>query len=211
MKKCGVSILIFLFSLLCTKGNAQSHEIQQLLLDVEKLAQLKNILADLKKGYQILSAGYGTINNISQGNFSMHKAFLDALLDVSPVVKNYRRVADVIVTQLRIVSDYRRAYRQFAQSGKFTPGELAYFDRIYSNLFTASVNNLEALAKVVTAGKLRMSDDERLTAIDAVWNEAEDQLAFLTHFNNEAKVLAIQRAKDQNEVSVLKNLYNLPK
>lgn len=208
MKKC-VMVLLLGLCFFRAEIKAQTQEVQQLLLDVEKLAHLKNILADLKKGYQILSAGYGTIKSISEGAFTLHKTFLDALLEVSPVVKNYKRVADIVATHVRLLSDYKRAYRQFSQSGKFTREELAYFGNVYSNLLTASANNLEALAKVVTAGKLRMSDDERLTAVDAVWKEAEEQMAFLTHFNNEAKVLAVQRAKDANEVSVLKNLYNI--
>lgn len=191
------------------RAGAQSHEIQQLLLDVEKLAQLKNILADLKKGYEIVSAGYGTIKNISQGTFDLHKAFLDRLLDVSPVVRNYRRVADIVTTEINILGDYKKAYRQFTQSGKFTPSELEYISGVYSRLFDQSVNNLEALARVITAGKLRMSDDERLNAIDAIWKDVEDSYTFLKHFNNETKVLALQRTKEQQEIGGVKKLYNI--
>src|SRR5579863_2568221 len=73
---------------------AQSFEIQQLVLDIEKLTQLKDILKDLKEGYQVLDKGYSAIRDIAQGNFNLHKAFLDALLTVSPTVKNYARVAE---------------------------------------------------------------------------------------------------------------------
>lgn len=191
------------------KAGAQSHEIQQLLLDVEKLAQLKNILADLKKGYEIVLAGYGTIKDISQGTFNLHKSFLDRLLDVSPVVRNFRRVADIVATAGKMLGDYKKAYRQFTQSGRFTPAELAYISGVYSRLFDQSVNNLEALAKVVTAGRLRMSDDERLTAVDAVWKEVEDNYTFLTRFNNGTKVLALQRIKEEKEIRALKKLYNI--
>ena len=64
---------------------AQSTEIQQLLLNVEKLAQLKKILGNMKKGYEIISTGYNTIKDISKGNFNLHEAFLDALMQVSPM------------------------------------------------------------------------------------------------------------------------------
>lgn len=208
MKKWGF-LLLFVGCLLGKRAGAQSHEIQQLLLDVEKLAQLKNILADLKKGYEIVSAGYGTIKNISQGTFDLHKAFLDRLLDVSPVVRNYRRVADIVTTEINILSDYKKAYRQFTQSGKFTASELEYISGVYSRLFNQSVNNLEALAKVITAGKLRMSDDERLNTIDAIWKDVDDSYTFLKHFNNETKVLALQRTKEQQEINGVKKLYNI--
>ena len=39
----------------------QSNEIEQLLLNAEKLTQLKNILTDMKKGYQVVSKGYNTV------------------------------------------------------------------------------------------------------------------------------------------------------
>jgi hypothetical protein len=47
--------------LLCcttTPVKAQATELAQLALNIEKLAQFKQILADLKKGYEILSGGY---------------------------------------------------------------------------------------------------------------------------------------------------------
>ena len=34
-----------------------------------------------------------------QGNFNLHKAFLDGLMMVSPAVKKYKRVADIITLQ----------------------------------------------------------------------------------------------------------------
>src|SRR4051812_4125515 len=97
MKRCVMMIILCVPLLFAsTQSKAQEQEIQQLLLDVEKLAQLKNILTDLKKGYEILSGGYQTIKNISEGNFNLHQTFLDGLLQVSPVVRNYKRVADII-------------------------------------------------------------------------------------------------------------------
>lgn len=209
MKK-GVLLFVFL-GCFCSVGKlrAQTQEAQQLLLDVEKLAQLKSILADMKKGYQILSGGYETIKSISQGSFDLHKAFLDGLLDVSPVVKTYKRIADVVSTEGRLVSDYKRAYKQFKESNNFTAAELQYIASVYAALFDASLKSIDALLKIVTAGELRMSDEERLSAIDAVWKEVEDSYTFLKHFNNNTKVLALQRAREGRDVNALKNLYNL--
>ena len=91
--------LWMLFFTMNNSAKAQSQEAQQLLLNVEKLSQLKNILSDMKKGYQVISGGYNAIKDISQGNFSLHGIFLDGLMLVSPEVKKYRRVADIISYQ----------------------------------------------------------------------------------------------------------------
>lgn len=214
MKKCvlkkSIGLLLLAFSLSAsTKLYSQSQEVQQLLLDVQKLAQLKNILADLKRGYQILEGGYTTIKNISEGNFNLHETFLNSLLQVSATVKNYKRIADIVSTQLKIVKEYKTAFRQFQNSSLLNEGELDYISNVYTNLFNQSVKNLDALATVITSGTLRMSDDERLTSIDNIWKTVSDQLSFLRHFNSETKILALQRAKEQNDVSTERSLFNI--
>jgi hypothetical protein len=97
------------------KGRSQSipQLIEELILDKEKLAELKTILQDMYKSYQIIDQGYSDIKNIAQGNFNLHKAFLDGLLAVSPTVRNYGRVADIINAEYSIVSEYKAAYSRF--------------------------------------------------------------------------------------------------
>src|ERR1700687_3385242 len=115
MKKCVWIFVIIVF--IKSHSYGQSQEAQQLLLDVEKLAQLKNILTDLKKGYEIVSGGYNAIKNISEGNFNLHAVFLNSLLEISPTVKKYKRIVDIVSTQLKIVSGYKTALRQLRASG----------------------------------------------------------------------------------------------
>lgn len=208
MKKCVVHLFVLMPLLFTSKANGQAQEVQQLLLNVEKLAQLKNILEDLKKGYQIVSQGYTTIKNLSEGNFNLHQVFLDGLLEVSMTVRSYRRIGDIVRAQISLVGEYKAAYRRFTSSGQFSPEELKYIKTVFTNIFNQSVKNIEALTMVITAGKLRMSDDERLTAIDAIWKEASDQLTFLRRFNQDTKLLALQRAKAKADVSTQKKLFH---
>ncbi len=205
---------LLLILLLTTAGNsvrlsAQAEEAEQLLLNVEKLAQLKQILTDLKKGYQIVSTGYNTIKNVSQGNFNLHKAFLDALMEVSPTVINYKKVADIIKYQIRIIKEYKSAYSRFKIDVNFNPQELDYFGKVYANLFNQSLKNLDALTTVITANKLRMSDDERLKAIDDIFNSMLDKLTFLRHFNNNTTIHAIQRAREKKDANTLQKIYGI--
>ena len=189
--------------------NAQAKEIAQLALNIEKLAQFKQILSDLKKGYEILSGGYNTIKNISQGNFQLHKLFLDGLMEVNPAIKKYSRVADIIDDQVSIVKEYKKAFQYAKSSGSFTFGEIEYMGRVYSRLFDASLQNLDDLITVITASNLRMSDEERLSAIDNVYSEMEDKLVFLRQFNSSNSVMALQRMKEQKEVDRMKAIEGL--
>ena len=210
MKKLVIILNLVFYSLLPVyKVSAQADEIKQLLLNIEKLAQFKQILSDMKKGYQILEGGYNTIKNISEGNFNLHKAFLDGLMEVSPTVRNYRRVADIINYQIVLVKEYRNAYDRFKRDNNFNTDELSYLGRVYDNLFKESLRNLDELLTVITAGKTRMSDDERLQAIDRIYADMQDKLMFLRHFNNNTTILAVQRAKERNDAETIQKIYGI--
>ncbi|GIQ57877.1 hypothetical protein Flavo103_10130 [Flavobacterium collinsii] len=201
----GVALSLFLLPF---KVTAQKQEIQQLILNIEKLAQFKKILKDMKKGYEILSGGYNTVKDLSKGNFSLHETFLDALIQVSPTVRNYRRVGDIVNYQVLLIKECKSAFNRFRDSKNFNPEEIAYIERVYNNLFKQSLRNLDELTSVVTANKMRMSDDERLASIDKIYADMQDKLLFLRSFNNNTAVLALQRAKERNDVNAMRSMYN---
>ena len=199
-------VVFIMLGLSVSRTFGQAQELQQLALNIEKLAQFRQILADMKKGYEILTNGYNAIKNISQGNFQLHKVFLDGLMQVSPAVRQYRRIADIINYQVLLVKEYKQAYKQFDGSGTFSPQEMVYISGVYGRLFDASVQNLEDLLTVVTANRLRMSDEERLAEIDKIFTSMEDKLVFLRDFNNSTSILSVQRRKEKIEIQRLQQI-----
>jgi DNA repair ATPase RecN len=208
MKRIIVLIIVLMVGIR-EKSNAQVYELERLILDIEKLSQLKSILSDLYKGYEILKTGYTTIKDISEGNFNLHKAFLDGLLAVSPVVQKYEKVADIIDLQARIVKEYKSAMNRYRQNVHFNPDELEYIGNIYSNLVDKSVKNLENLISVLTAGELRMNDAQRLKSIDGIYADTKDQFLFLRHFDNSTDLLAMNRSNEANDIQTLRNLHGI--
>jgi DNA repair ATPase RecN len=203
-------IIIILFLAVSTiKTSAQAEELQQLALNIEKLAQFKQILSDLKKAYEILYGGYTTIKNISEGNFSLHQTFLDGLLKVSPAVQKYKKVADIISLQLQLVKEYKAAFARFKNNNWFRPEEIDYMGKVYSNLFKKSLQHLDDLVTVLTANQLRMSDDERLSRIDQIFSGMQDKMVFLRHFNSNTSILGIQRSKEKADVEVMQKLHDV--
>lgn len=207
MKKC---VWVFLL-MICVSffSKAQSFEVQQLLLDVQKLSQLKQMLSDLKKGYEIVYRGYSAIKEISEGNFSLHRSFLDGLLKVSPAVKNYRKVAAIIEAQMKILSEYKTAMRRFRLYGSFTPQEIDYMQKVYSNLLRESLKSLETLSMIISPGVLRMSDEERLKQVDLVYQDLMDKLTFLRHFTTQCSLLSLQRRADERDINLSKKIFGL--
>lgn len=209
MKKKILALVVCCAMAVTVTAQSISDEIQQLVLDYQKLAQMKSILKEMYKGYQIVSTGYNEVKNVTQGNFSLHETFLSGLLAVSPAVAKYHRVTEIISEQAAIVREYKQAYSTFKKDSYFSASELTYIFGVYTNLVRGSLKDLEALTMVITAGKLRMSDDERLRAIDHIAGDTGDKLSFLRSFNNETKLQALQRARAQHDDHTVQLLYGI--
>jgi hypothetical protein len=209
MKKWITYLLLSFLLLGGYKAGAQANEIQQLALNIQKLTQFRKILRNMYTSYQIIRGGYDKVKDITSGNYSLHEGFLDGLMAVSPAVRNYRRVGDIITNQSQIIKEYRRAFAYFKQSGVFNVQEIAYMGTVYDNLLEKSLVNLNELTMVITASSMRMSDDERLTAIDRLASDVDQQLSFLRSFNNSTGVLTSQRKRAQQEIKAVEKMYNL--
>jgi hypothetical protein len=190
-------------------ARAQVFQLEQLVLDIEKLAQLKAILKDLKDGYQVLDKGYSVIRDISKGSFDLHKAFLDGLLLVSPEVRNDKRAADIIAMEISMVASYRQAWSRFVQDRHFGPEELDMLAQVYGNLMDRSAKALDDLLVVLTDGELRASDAERLKQIDKIYADLLGANGFLMQVNNSTALLSLQRAADENDAETTKKLYGI--
>ena len=211
MKKILV-ILTFIVSLHPIVSRAQSTGdlVEQLVLDFQKLQDMKAILQDMYTSYKILDQGYTRIKNIAQGQFNLHKAFLDGLLAVSPAVKNYYRVGEIIQAEYNLVREYKASSSRAHGSGLFTDSELGYIDGIYSTLFKRSLQSIDELTMVLTDDVLRMSDAQRLAAIDRVYGEINGQLQAVRQLNNATSVQVLQREKTINDIKTLKQFYGNP-
>jgi hypothetical protein len=204
-------MIIIAMLMLCvlTRVGAQTQEATQLVLNYEKLKQLEEILDNMYKGYKILTKGYNRIKDIAEGNYSLHQVFLDGLFAVNPSVAKYKRIPDIIRYQSLLIEEYKRAFNRFKNDSNLTPDEVKYLERVYSYLVKQSLRNLEELTMIVTANKLRMSDDERIQSIDRIYFDIENKLSFLRYFNSSTQVLVAQRAKESSEVGGVKKLYEV--
>ena len=209
MKRWLLIGLIVLVGAAAGRGQTILQVGEQLTLDIQKLAELKGILHDMYTAYSIIDKGYTDIKNIVEGNFNLHKAFLDALLAVNPSVQDYSRVAAVISTESQIISEYKAASRQLAGTGRFSIAELDYMNGVYANLLNRSAAAVKELMMVLTAGKLRMSDADRLAGVDRVYGDITWQLKLLRTFDSGLAIEAAQRAREAGDIGSVKGLYGI--
>ena len=160
----------------------------------------------MQDGYEILVQGYGVIKDLSEGNFNLHQTFLDGLLAVSPTVQKYKRIVETVQLQVELAKLTKGAVRQFNASHLFNARDMQYLESVYDRLFKTSLRNMEDLTMVITAGQLRMSDDERLQSIDRIYHAVNEQLTFARVFTEDNKILLLQRAVETKDTKVLRGL-----
>ncbi len=203
------SVTIYLGSVTRVRAQSIADNIQMLVLDYQKLAGLKKALQNMYSGYQLVSKGYNSVKDVSQGNFNLHEAFLDGLMMVSPQVRNYPKVALIIANQAALVKEYKNAWSSFHRDPNFKADELDYMATVYTNLTDQSLQNLDALSMVMADNRLRMDDQQRMQLIDQLYGDSQEQLSFLRQFNNQARALVLQRTDRQVSGQAIKQLYGI--
>jgi len=202
-----VALMAINLLIMPVRSYGQAEELAQLALNIEKLAELKKILSNMIDGYKILTQGYDKIKDIASGNYKLHQVFLDGLYVVSPAIKKYRRVPDIIANQATILSEYRAAFSTFRDINVFSADDLAYFGKVYDGLMKECAVNLEELLVIITSNEARMSDDERLAGIDRIFRQTEDKVVFLRDFNESTRLFAMRKLKERSVIESLRTIY----
>lgn len=203
--------LIFILTALTAFGlpchiHAQAQELEMLALDMQKLSQMKQTLQNMYNAYSVLENGYNKVKDVTSGNYSLHQAFLDGLLAVSPSVKNYVHVSDIISDETEILSGYKTAFARIRSCNLFSVPEIKYVGGVYTKIVEGSLKNIDALIMVLTAGQTRMGNGERLTEIDRIYLDMQARLASLRNFNKMANGIMVQRKALRSDHVIQKNI-----
>lgn len=140
---------------------------------------------------------------------TLYKDYYDELWKVKNVISYYHRVREITEKQVHLVEEYKRVWRLFKQDKHFTGDELLYMEQVYTGILDESVKNLDQLFLVINSFSLQMSDAKRLEIINNAADQVETNYTDLKAFNQQNIVLSLQRAKTQNDVDVVKQLYGL--
>lgn len=206
-----ILIILGLFSFTLSKGQTwqewfdQNNTQRKYLM--EQIAKLQLYLGYVKKGYSIVEKGLTTIGDIKNGDFNLHHEFFNHLRDVSPTVRKYGRITEMIALQIKMVAGYKKFYDQFKQSGVFSNRELDYLYQVFSSLLSQVAEDIEELTTILTDAKLEMADKERLERIDKIHQSTLDKYEFLFSFLRDTDLQAKQRKKELEDVKTLNKLY----
>ncbi len=139
----------------------------------------------------------------------LYDDYFQELRKVKAALAYYNRLKDIIERQVQMVKEYKGAWALFKQDKNFTADELDYIYNIYSGMMDESLKSIDQLFLVVNAFTTQMTDAKRLEIINTVSDNLEQQYVDLKDFNNQNKMLSIQRASERGEIEYVKRLYGL--
>ncbi len=202
-------LVILLMMIGFARSFAQLSDIEQLKLNIEKLMQMKMMLSSMYDGYRTLASGYNQVTKYTEGNFELHQQFLDELLQVSSPVKNYPHVQTVKENQAALIAETGSAYLSFFKSGLFKAEELTNIKAQFELAKKAVSKQVDQLNVVLTPGTLRMSDQERMSAIDRIDKDVGEAVANIRGLIKVNAAIAAQRGQQKRDRETLKALYGV--
>jgi len=139
----------------------------------------------------------------------LYADYFDELHKVKMVLTYYQRVKDIVEQQVQIVNEFRTAWALFKQDKNFTSDELDYMFGVYTGMMDESGKNIDQLFLVINAFVTQMSDAKRLEIINSVAGNVQQNLMDLKEFNEQNKMISLQRANEQGDIENVKKLYGL--
>lgn len=192
-----MTLLAIILMVAFTKNvHAQEHEVQVLILDWQKLEQMKKTVKNLKEGYTIVRNGYLKIKGIADGDLELHTVFIDALSDANPVVKEYYKVGEIIEMQIDLIKITKDLNEYvLLDTNYFSSNEIDDTKNITNLVVDYSIKNLDDLIMVLTVSSAEMSTDERLVIIDKIHADLLNYVQAVNYYYSDAR--NINRVRNQ--------------
>jgi hypothetical protein len=167
----------------------------------QQIAAYNALQSELKQGYNVMKNGLGGIRDINTAELDAHHAYYTSLSTPSAPVKNNSQVKDILNYQTYISSAFNQNFTGL------TLDEINYLTAVKTQVFADCNKELSDLQNLLTAGKLQLSDDERLKRLNAIHASMLDKYEFSQSFTNSLKMLAIRRQQNQHDTQTLSSLY----
>jgi hypothetical protein len=139
----------------------------------------------------------------------LYAAYFDELWKVKTIISYYHRIKEITQRQVELVAAYKQAWSTIQQDKHFTGEELEHMQAVYTGIMNESLKNIDQLMLVIQSFTMQMSDAERLQIINHAGDDIERNYSNLVKFNNQNAMLSLQRAKDEEDIDLVKKMYGL--
>ena len=176
---------------------------------LQQIASLQLYADYLSEGYSIAKKGLHVIQDIKHGDFNLHSDYFSSLQSVPPKIKGYTKTIEIISLQINISKQIIRTIKDCKVTNQLTGNEIEYIQNVFQKVLNDCAELIDLLNPILTDNKLSMKHDERISAIDRICVEMQDNYAFTVSFGNSAKALCAQRDQETHELLTEQKLNGL--
>lgn len=172
----------------------------------QQIAALRVYGTYLKQGYNIVQDGLQVVDDIRDGDFSLHNNYFTSLKAVNPAISDNSKTQSIADLQLQILT-VNQAITKAVKDDNIHSDERAYIEKVIQSFLDKCSDKMDELTQLTTDGNIELKDDERIKIIDAIYADMQDKYAFVSHLKNEVQVLALSRSREANNVQSIQSLY----
>lgn len=190
-------------------GGFFSQQSKQRKLMAEQIAQYEVYLGALRTGYKISETGLNTAYGLKNGTFNLHNAYFNSLEQVNPVIRNNpkgKAIADLNQQTQKLLAD-EFSWQQ--QQKLLSVTEISYLQKVQTNLVAKCHQDMEELSQVLTPGKLQLTDAQRQSRLDKLYDSMKDKFSFAASFTAKCHKLALGRKQKRQDNDQLKKIYGI--
>jgi len=203
--KTKIFLLAAMLTICSLSGKAQwvvtdpTNLVQSIVNTANQVIQTSSTAANMLKNFQEVQKVY------TQG-----KQYYDALKSVHDLVKDARKVQQTILLVGDISDIYVNSFQKMIADENFSVEELSAIALGYTKLLEESSAVLTELKTITSASGLSMSDAERMSVIDRIYNEVREYKNLVQYYTNKNISVSYLRAKKKNDTDRIMALYGSP-
>ncbi|HEX5152865.1 MAG TPA: hypothetical protein VFW07_15545 [Parafilimonas sp.] len=209
MKKQLIVICVLCACVSASGQNFFAQKKTKLKYIAQQIAAFQVYAGYVEKGYRIANEGWNLIDDIKNGDFDLHNNYFNSLKTVNNSIAGYEKIEaakgyeDNIRKVSNIIQDFINSNECLQESEK------QYINAVLKNLLNGTEAADRELTMVTSDGDVEMTDDERIARINIIYEDMQDKYAFVKHFEQAVKILALSRQKEKNDINFSRSANNL--
>ncbi|WP_183209335.1 DUF4141 domain-containing protein [Bacteroides reticulotermitis] len=139
--------------------------------------------------------------------YEQYKKYYDALKSVNNLVKDARKVREIILMVGDVSDIYVTNFRKMTGDENFSAKELDAIAFGYTKLLEESNGVLQDLKQVVNVSTLSMTDKDRMDVVDGCYRTMRRYRNLVGYYTNKNIAVSYLRAKKKNDTDRVMRLY----
>lgn len=139
--------------------------------------------------------------------YEQYKQYYDALKSVNNLVKDARKVREIILMVGDVSDIYVTNFGKMMNDENFSPRELDAIAFGYTQLLEESNSVLQDLKQVINVSTLSMTDKDRMDVVDQCYREMRRYRNLVRYYTNKNIAVSYLRARKKNDMDRVLNLY----